>query len=252
MLLTNTCRISFFIIHSKYYCFWLAKITCTIFHASHHNQLMLTKFERILSYRTDVVKTAAKLQIIEPFNEKTWGRVWVVFEVSKGRTLYSPHSKLLSKNIHCKGTARRQLDRRHLLFGVYLQTWTARATKVMPCWAGLEDGRVSDQSIISHQLVCPFFVSLFPCTISFFNAYSKAYLLPGNFWHHPSLLFGLVLSANHQCQTATFIVIFRTNPNCRMSIKNANYIIFADFFTQTMILIKLFKLDLSSINIWIE
>ena len=133
-----------------------------------------------------------------------------------------------------------------------LQTWTARATKVMPCWAGLEDGRVSDQSIISHQLVCPFFVSLFPCTISFFNAYSKAYLLPGNFWHHPSLLFGLVLSANHQCQTATFIVIFRTNPSYRMSIKNANYIIFADFFTKTTILIKLFKLDLSSINIWIE
>ena len=130
--------------------------------------------------------------------------------------------------------------------------WTARATKVMPCWAGLEDGRVSDQSIISHQLVCPFFVSLFPCTISLFNAYSKAYLLPGNFWHHPSLLFGLVLSANHQCQTATFIVIFRTNPSYRMSIKNANYIIFADFFTKTTILIKLFKLDLSSINIWIE
>ena len=127
-----------------------------------------------------------------------------------------------------------------------------RATKVMPCWAGLEAGRVSDQSIISHQLVFPFFVSLFPYTISFFNAYSKAYLLPGNFWHHPSLLFGLVLSANHQCQTATFIVIFRTNPNYSMWIKNANYIIFADFFTQTMILITLFKLDLSSINIWIK
>ena len=107
--------------------------------------------------------------------------------------------------------------------------------------------------IPSIILVFPFFVSLFPCTISFFNAYSQAYLLPGNFWHHPSLLFGLVLSANHQCQTATFIVIFRTNPNYRISIKNANYIyIFADFFTQTMILIKLFKLDLSSINIWIE
>ena len=88
-------------------------------------QLMLTKFERILPYRTDVVKTATKLQIIEPFNEKTWGRVWVVFEVCKGGTLYSSHSKLLSKNIHCKRTARRQLNRQHLLFGVYLQTWTA-------------------------------------------------------------------------------------------------------------------------------
>ena len=125
MLLTYTCRISFFIIHSKYYRFWLAKITCTISQASHHNQLMLTKFERTLPYWTDVVKTAAKLQIIEPFNEKTWRRVWFVFEVSKGGTLYSLHSKLLSKNKHCKRTARRQLDRRHLLFGLYLQTWTA-------------------------------------------------------------------------------------------------------------------------------
>ena len=237
MLLTNTCRISFFIIHSKYYCFRLAKITCTISQASHHNQLMLTKFERILSYRTDVVKTAAKLQIIEPFNEKTWGRVWVVFEVSKGRTLYSPHSELLSKNIHCKRTARRQLDRRHQGYALLgrVRRWKGQ-------WP------VHYIPSISLSFLC----FLFPCTISFFNAYSKAYLLPGNFWHHPSLLFGLVLSANHQCQTATFIVIFRTNPSYRMSIKNANYIIFADFFTKTTILIKLFKLDLSSINIWIE
>ena len=48
--------------------FWLAKITRIV----HHNQLLLTKLGRILPYRTDDVKTAAKLQIIEPLTEKTW------------------------------------------------------------------------------------------------------------------------------------------------------------------------------------
>ena len=51
-------------------CSWLAKIT----HIIHHNQLLLTKFGRILPYWTDNVKSAAKLQIIEPLTEKTWGR----------------------------------------------------------------------------------------------------------------------------------------------------------------------------------
>ena len=99
--------------------FWLAKITRII----HHNQLLLTKFGRILPYWTDDVKSAVNLQIIEPLTEKTLRRGWVVFEVSNGGTLYSFHGKLLSKNI--TRTARRQLDRRHLLFGVYLQNWTA-------------------------------------------------------------------------------------------------------------------------------
>ena len=55
--------------------------------------------------------------------------------------------------------------------------------------------------------------------------YSKAYLLPGNFSHHPSLLFGLVLSADHQCQTAivTLNFILRTNPNYHVSTKKAIY-----------------------------
>ena len=47
---------------------WLAKITRII----HHNQLPLTKFGRILPYWTDDIKSAAKLQIIEPLTEKTW------------------------------------------------------------------------------------------------------------------------------------------------------------------------------------
>ena len=37
-----------------------------------------------------------------------------------GGTFYSFHDELLSKN-----RARRQLEGQHLLFGVYLQTWTA-------------------------------------------------------------------------------------------------------------------------------
>ena len=40
---------------------WL-KIT----HIIHHNQLLLTKFGRILPYSTDDVKKGAKLQIIQP------------------------------------------------------------------------------------------------------------------------------------------------------------------------------------------
>ena len=60
--------------------FWLAKIT----HIIHHNQLLLTKFGRILPCWTDDVKSAAKLQIFEQLTEKTWGRVWVIFEVSNG------------------------------------------------------------------------------------------------------------------------------------------------------------------------
>ena len=102
--------------------FWLATITRVI----HHNQLLLTKFGRILSYWTDDVKSAAKLQIIESLTEKTWGQVWVVFKVSNGEVAERFPcftANILSKNM--ARTARRQLDGRHLLFGVYLQTWSA-------------------------------------------------------------------------------------------------------------------------------
>ena len=99
--------------------FWLAKITCII----HHNQLLFTKFGRIFPHWIDHIKSAAKLQIIEPLTDKTWGRVWVVFEVSNGETCYLIYGELLSKDI--ARTARRLLDGQHLLFGVYLQSWTA-------------------------------------------------------------------------------------------------------------------------------
>ena len=61
---------------------------------------------------------------IEPLTEETWVEVelfWL-FEQNGGtvgRTLYSFHGEILSKNI--ARTTRSQLDG-HLLFGVYLQT----------------------------------------------------------------------------------------------------------------------------------
>ena len=99
--------------------FWLAKITRII----HQNQLLLTKFGRISPYWTDDVKSAAKLQIIEPLTKKTWGQVWVVFEVSNGRTFYSFHSELWS-NKHGKNSKKRTRQMTSDI-GVYLQTWTA-------------------------------------------------------------------------------------------------------------------------------
>ena len=60
---------------------WLAKITGII----HYDQQLSTKFGRILPYQTDDVKTAAKLQVIEPLTEKTWDEFelfpkWVIEE----------------------------------------------------------------------------------------------------------------------------------------------------------------------------
>ena len=46
--------------------FWLAKITLI----SHHNQLLETKFGRIVPYWIDDVKTTAKLQIVETVNRE--------------------------------------------------------------------------------------------------------------------------------------------------------------------------------------
>ena len=82
--------------------FWLGKITRII----HHNQplnVILSRWPRKA----------------EDEGELSW-----LFEQNGGtvgRTLYSLHGEILSKNI--ARTARGQLNGQHLLFGVYLQTW---------------------------------------------------------------------------------------------------------------------------------
>ena len=107
--------------------FWLVKTTNII----HHNQLLLIKFGKYFvilnGWRQNDIKSAAWLQVIDLLTKKTWGRGWVVLVVTcrtKWRnchgTFHSFQGKILSKNI--TRTARRQLDRQYLLFGVYLQT----------------------------------------------------------------------------------------------------------------------------------
>ena len=111
------------VIHSKYFSIsdWLKFII-------HHRELLLTKFgKKFCHFEPMTSKVQPKLQTIEPLTEKTWGRGWVVLiERTKwltfGETPCSFHGEILSKII--PRTARRQLDGRHLLFRVYLQTWT--------------------------------------------------------------------------------------------------------------------------------
>ena len=104
---------------------WLVKTTYII----HYNQLLLIKFGKnfviLNGWRQNDIKSAAWLQVIEALTKKTWGQGWVVLVVrTKWRnchgTFHSFQGKILSKNI--VRTARRQLNRQYLLFGVYLQT----------------------------------------------------------------------------------------------------------------------------------
>ena len=57
--------------------FWLAKSTRII----HHNQLLMTKFERILCLTRKWRQKCSLLQVNAPLTEKTWGRGWVVLVV---------------------------------------------------------------------------------------------------------------------------------------------------------------------------
>ena len=57
--------------------FWLAKSTCII----HHNQLLMTKFGKILCLTRKWRQKCSLLQVNAPLTEKTWGRDWVVFVV---------------------------------------------------------------------------------------------------------------------------------------------------------------------------
>ena len=54
--------------------FWLAKSTRII----HHNQLLMTKFGRILCLTRKWRQKCSLLQVNAPLTEKTWGRGWVV------------------------------------------------------------------------------------------------------------------------------------------------------------------------------
>ena len=57
--------------------FWLAKSTCII----HHNQLLMTKFGRILCLTRKWCQKCSPLQVNVPLAEKTWGWGWVVLVV---------------------------------------------------------------------------------------------------------------------------------------------------------------------------
>ena len=75
---------------------WLAKITRII----HQNQLLLTKFGRVLSCWTDDVKSEAKLQIIKPLNRENLGSCFEVSdgEASNGRTFFTANYYLYVLN----------------------------------------------------------------------------------------------------------------------------------------------------------
>ena len=97
--------------------FWLFKTTSII----HHNQLLLIKFEKnfviLNGWRQNDIKSAAWLQVIEALTEKiepNGGTVTEHFTRFK--------AKYCLKTFYIVRTARRQLDRQYLLFGVYLQT----------------------------------------------------------------------------------------------------------------------------------
>ena len=118
----NTIHYSFKIFHS----FWLTKIPRLI----HHNWLLSTKFGRILQYWTDdVYNRAAKLTDYWTVNLEE-------LHVGTSKSWYGGQYKMV-EHFNCFRTkcclttiiariARRQLNGWHLLFGVYLQTWTAR------------------------------------------------------------------------------------------------------------------------------
>ena len=60
--------------------FWLAKSTRII----HHDQLLMTKFGRILCLTRKWRQKCSLQQVNAPLTEKTWGRDWVVVHMSVG------------------------------------------------------------------------------------------------------------------------------------------------------------------------
>ena len=78
--------------------FWLAKSTRII----HHNQLLITKFGRILCLTRKWRQKCSLLLVNAPLTEKTWGRGWVVF-VAKTKMADTP---LVSRARTTAGTRR--------------------------------------------------------------------------------------------------------------------------------------------------
>ena len=118
------------VIHSKYFPrFWLAKSTRII----HHNQLLMTKFGRILCLTRKWHQKCSLLQVNAPLTKKTWGWDWVVFVVktkmadtslvSRVRTTAGTRQNNAKKDSeNSKKPTRRATC--HLLFGEYLRSWT--------------------------------------------------------------------------------------------------------------------------------
>ena len=101
--------------------FWLAKRTRII----RHNQLLMTKFGKILSLTRKWRQKCILLQVNALLTKKTSGRDWVVFIAKTKMADTSLVSSVRSTvGTRRNKTARRQLGRWHLLFGEYLRSWT--------------------------------------------------------------------------------------------------------------------------------
>ena len=87
--------------------FWLAKSTLVI----HHNQLLMTKFRRILHLMNDG-KSTAFLHVNAPLTEKTWGQGWVVLVVKTKMAYISLISRVRTRWNNMARTAQRHWTRR--------------------------------------------------------------------------------------------------------------------------------------------
>lgn len=136
----GTLKVEFPKCHYYSFCSWLAKIPDII----HHNQLLSTKFGRILRYWTDDVKSAAKLRVNEPLTEKTWGLGWVV-----SADLNSPLSFKLPDTIEMNWTSTLACEffvGWKLILCVRFRRIICIAFLIVFCFAGESAGRLSPVS----------------------------------------------------------------------------------------------------------
>ena len=99
---------------------WLAKSTCII----HHNQLLMTKFGRILCLTRKWRQKCSPLQVKAPLPRRPgdevelfwlWKKKWPTFHSLQEQELQLELGEMIAKNT--AKTARRQLRGWHLLFG---------------------------------------------------------------------------------------------------------------------------------------